>query len=51
MEPGQLPCDGKLRFTTSKEAMAAAATIEYQRGTRLKPYQCRYCDWWHLASR
>ncbi len=50
--PGEpaLPCDGKLRFTTQKEAQASATVAEHQHGTKLKVYQCRYCSLWHLAS-
>lgn len=50
MEADQLPCAGKLRFETRREAEAAVVVIEHQRGTKLKAYACRYCDWWHLAS-
>ncbi len=50
MEEKVLGCDSKLRFTTRKEAAAAAVVIEHQRGTKFKAYACRHCDWWHLAS-
>jgi hypothetical protein len=45
-----LPCEGKLRFATQKEANAAGVVAEHQHGTKLKVYQCRQCGWWHLAS-
>jgi hypothetical protein len=48
--PG-LPCDGKLAFETREAAQASATVAEYQYGTRLRPYVCRYCGLWHLASR
>jgi len=53
MEPSEkpeLPCADKLVFETKKAAEAAAATLEYQRGSKLKAYQCRYCHLWHLSS-
>jgi len=45
-----LPCSEKLAFDTYKEAEAAAIVAEYQHGTKLRPYECRYCGLWHLTS-
>lgn len=45
-----LPCSEKLAFDTKKDALATAAAVEYQRGTKLKPYLCKDCKLWHLAS-
>lgn len=45
-----LPCADKLVFDTQKQAQAAATVAEYQHGTKLKTYQCRYCGLWHLSS-
>lgn len=45
-----LPCSEKLAFDTRKAAEAAATVAEYQHGTKLKPYVCRHCGLWHLAS-
>ncbi|MDQ3123118.1 MAG: hypothetical protein M3Q14_00300 [bacterium] len=45
-----LPCSDKLAFDDKPSAEGAATTIAYQRGSSLKPYQCRHCELWHLAS-
>ncbi len=45
-----LPCVDKLVFDTRRQANAAAQTAEYQHGTKLKTYLCRYCELWHLSS-
>jgi len=45
-----LPCAEKLAFDTQKQAEAAAVVAEYQHGTKLHVYVCRYCNLWHLAS-
>ena len=45
-----LPCVDKLAFDTEKQAAAAANVAEYQHGAHVRPYVCRYCDLWHLAS-
>lgn len=49
-EENILPCEGKLRFSTQKEANSAAVVALHQRGTKLKTYKCSYCGWWHLSS-
>ena len=46
-----LVCDGKLAFSTLKEALTAATVAQFQHfGTQLKAYQCKHCGLWHLAS-
>lgn len=45
-----LPCAHKLSFDTRREASAAATVAAYQYGNKLRPYRCRYCGLWHLAS-
>jgi hypothetical protein len=45
-----LPCAEKLVFDTRKQAQAAAVVAAHQHGAKLKPYICRYCSLWHLAS-
>jgi len=45
-----LPCAEKLAFDTELQAAAAANVAEYQHGAHVRPYVCRYCDLWHLAS-
>lgn len=49
-EQPALPCAGKLTFDTQAQAEAAATVADYQHGTPLKTYQCRYCGLWHLAT-
>jgi hypothetical protein len=46
----ELACGDKLRFDSRAEAEASAATIEHQRGTKLKAYKCQECRLWHLSS-
>lgn len=45
-----LACADKLAFDTQKAADAAAVVADYQHGTKLKSYKCRYCGLWHLAT-
>jgi len=45
-----LPCAEKLSFDNSKQAQAAAVVAAHQHGAKLKPYLCRHCGLWHLAS-
>jgi hypothetical protein len=45
-----LPCADKLSFDTRKQAQAAAVVAAHQHGAKLRPYQCRHCGLWHLAS-
>ncbi|MEX0881378.1 MAG: hypothetical protein WEC17_01670 [Candidatus Saccharimonadales bacterium] len=46
----KLPCADKLAFDSEEQAKAEARSIEWRRGTKLKPYKCRYCGLWHLSS-
>lgn len=46
----ELPCADKLVFDTRRQAAAMANVLRYQRGTRLRPYICRYCHLWHLST-
>ena len=39
-----------MSFDTKAEAENAVRVTEYQRGTKLKVYSCRYCQLWHMAS-
>lgn len=45
-----LPCREKLAFDTLRQAMAAANVAEFQHGAHVAPYQCQYCELWHLSS-
>lgn len=45
-----LPCADKLVFDSKTAALGTAATLRYQKGTKLKPYVCRHCGLWHLSS-
>jgi hypothetical protein len=49
-ENDDLPCKPKLAFDTFEQAEAAAVTVKYQHGTSVKPYICKFCNLWHLAS-
>lgn len=49
-EDNVLPCSEKLVFDTQRQAAAAANVADYQHGTKLAPYTCRYCGLWHLSS-
>lgn len=45
-----LPCTDKLAFDDKKSAQATATAVEYQRGSKLRPYKCKHCKLWHLAT-
>ncbi len=45
-----LPCADKMVFDTKTAAEAVSVTLEWQRGSTLKAYQCRHCGLWHLSS-
>lgn len=45
-----LPCNDKIVFDTKKAAQTAATVAKFQHGTQLKPYKCKHCGLWHLAS-
>lgn len=49
-EEDKLPCADKLVFDSKKAAEDQARVINWQRGHKLKAYQCRYCRLWHLSS-
>lgn len=51
MDNDVLPCADKIAFDTLKQAQTAAVVAEYQHGSSLAPYCCKYCALWHLASR
>ena len=46
----QLPCEDKLVFETQKDAQATANVSHYRYGGQVRPYRCRHCGYWHLAS-
>lgn len=46
----QLPCAEKLAFQTKEAAEGAAVYAKHRHGTKLKVYQCKDCQLWHLAS-
>jgi hypothetical protein len=48
--PPALPCADKLAFDTKAQAEAAAVVADYQHGAAVRPYVCRHCGLWHLAS-
>lgn len=50
MENNELPCAGKLALDTKSQAQSSATAIKWQRGMKLKAYQCRHCGLWHLSS-
>jgi hypothetical protein len=46
-------CLGKMTWATKELAAAASSYAQWQYGGnsgRIKPYRCKYCDKWHLAS-
>ncbi len=51
-EKDALPCADKLAFDTYQQAKVVAVTSAYQRGSKpgVKPYKCRHCGLWHLAT-
>lgn len=49
-EDNKLPCDEKMVFETQDEAENLAVAVDWQRGTQLRAYRCRYCHLWHLTS-
>jgi hypothetical protein len=46
----ELPCKDKLVFDHKRGAETAALVAMHQRGVKLKAYQCRYCQLWHLST-
>lgn len=49
-ETSEKPCKDKLVFDTKSEAENMALAVDWQRGSKLKAYKCRYCKLWHLSS-
>jgi len=45
-----LPCADKIAFDTQKEAQTAATLAAHRYGSHVKPYRCKHCNLWHLAS-
>ena len=43
-------CDDKLAFDSKKQAIAEATATKWRHGTKLKPYECKQCRLWHMAS-
>lgn len=44
-------CQSKRRYETLDEAVMAAYHWEKTKGSDLEPYQCKYCQEFHLATR
>ena len=49
-EETKLPCADKISFDAKALAEGAAAAADWQHGTKLKAYRCKYCELWHLSS-
>ena len=43
-------CADKLVFNSKAEAQNQARVLRWQRDIKLKVYQCRDCDLWHLSG-
>jgi len=41
-------CTSKARFLSRREARSMGRHGRHQDGS-LRPYHCRFCDWWHLG--
>jgi len=50
MDEQVLPCADKMAFDSQKQAQAVATTLASERSVKLKAYQCRHCQLWHLSS-
>lgn len=50
MDKPDKPCQGKLTFDSKIQAQGVATTEKFRRGIDLKPYICRHCSLWHLAT-
>lgn len=44
-------CERKKRYKTYNEAMKDAKRFEKRTGIRLYPYECRFCNGWHLSHK
>ena len=42
-------CKGKRKYTTEADARHAAKDLRKRVGSKLKPYQCSFCDMWHIG--
>lgn len=42
-------CERKIRYPDYNSAMKAAKKILERTGDKLYPYDCRYCNGWHLS--
>jgi hypothetical protein len=49
-DKNELPCSEKLAFGSQQEASATATVARHRYGNELKPYKCKHCGLWHLAS-
>lgn len=49
-DASELRCKEKASYKSKKEASAAAVVAQWQHGSKLKIYLCKYCNLWHLAS-
>jgi hypothetical protein len=49
-EEAQLACSSKLAFSSKQEAQTAATVAGFQYGASVRPYLCRLCGLWHLAT-
>lgn len=45
-----MDCNEKLVFDSEDQAKKAALVAKYQHEAILKPYLCKDCGLWHLAS-
>jgi hypothetical protein len=41
----------KTRFATQEDANRSSLRLRLEEGADLDPYQCGYCNGWHLGSR
>jgi hypothetical protein len=41
-------CTSKAMFISRREAQNVKRHGRHQDGS-VRPYRCRYCDWWHLG--
>lgn len=46
----EMSCKDKLAFETKEAASATANVVHYRYGSKVRPYKCRHCGLWHLAS-
>ena len=45
-------CLGKRSFYRDRaSAKLGADRVQRTYGYRVKPYRCKFCGWWHLATR